>query len=65
MTIEAYIVIATFVFLIIAFLLEGVAAQPELNQPDGVHPTAEGYTVVAQNVWRTLEPILKKISGPH
>ena len=48
---------------LIPFLLEGVAAQPDLNQPDGVHPTAEGYTLVTQNVWRTLEPILKKLSG--
>jgi len=48
---------------LIPFLLDGVAAQPGLNQPDGVHPTAEGYTVVAQNVWRTLEPILQKLSG--
>jgi len=50
---------------LIPFFLDGVAAQPGLNQPDGVHPTAEGYTVVAQNVWRTLEPILKKLSGTH
>jgi acyl-CoA thioesterase I len=48
---------------LIPFLLEGVAAQPGLNQRDGVHPTAEGYTLVAQNVWHTLEPILKQLSG--
>ena len=46
---------------LIPFLLEGVAAQPGLNQGDGVHPTAEGYTIVAQNVWHTLEPILNKM----
>jgi len=50
---------------LIPFFLDGVAAQPGLNQPDGVHPTAEGYTVVAQNVWHTLEPILKKLSVSH
>ncbi|MEO8328251.1 MAG: arylesterase [Nitrospirota bacterium] len=44
---------------LIPFLLEGVAAQPGLNQADGVHPTAEGYTIVAQNVFDTLEPLLK------
>ncbi|WP_342349540.1 arylesterase [uncultured Nitrospira sp.] len=44
---------------LIPFLLEGVAAQPGLNQADGVHPTAKGYIIVAQNVFRTLEPILK------
>lgn len=47
---------------LIPFLLEGVAAQPGLNQADGVHPTAEGYTIVAQNVFQTLEPLL--ITGP-
>ncbi|MEO7863160.1 MAG: arylesterase [Nitrospirales bacterium] len=44
---------------LIPFLLEGVAAQPGLNQEDGVHPTAEGYTIVAQNVFDTLEPLFK------
>lgn len=44
---------------LIPFLLEGVAAQPGLNQTDGIHPTAEGYTLVAQNVLHTLEPLLK------
>ena len=47
---------------LIPFLLEGVAAQPGLNQADGIHPTAEGYTFVVQNVWRTLEPILTRLS---
>lgn len=47
---------------LIPFLLEGVAAQPGLNQADGIHPTGEGYTVVAQNVFRTLMPLLK--TGP-
>jgi acyl-CoA thioesterase-1 len=50
---------------LIPFLLEGVAAQPGLNQTDGIHPTAEGYTIVAQNVWNALEPILKKLPGLH
>jgi acyl-CoA thioesterase-1 len=47
---------------LIPFFLEGVAAQPGLNQSDGVHPTVEGYTIVAKNVWRTLNPILKQLS---
>jgi acyl-CoA thioesterase-1 len=47
---------------LIPFFLEGVAAQPGLNQVDGVHPTGEGYTIVTQNVWHTLEPILKELS---
>ena len=41
------------------FLLEGVAGNPELNQPDGIHPTAVGQTIVANNVWRVLQPLLQ------
>jgi acyl-CoA thioesterase-1 len=32
------------------FMLEGVAGVPLLNQPDGIHPTAEGYRIVAQKM---------------
>ncbi len=46
---------------LIPFLLEGVAGVPELNQPDGNHPTAEGQSIVADNVWRVLEPLLREI----
>lgn len=45
---------------LIPFLLEGVAGDPELNQNDGIHPTAEGYEIVADNVWEVLKPIVKK-----
>lgn len=43
---------------LIPFLLEGVAGDPELNQQDGIHPTAEGYEIVAENVWQVLGPVL-------
>lgn len=43
---------------LIPFLLEGVGGVPRLNQPDGIHPTAEGHKIVAETVWRTLEPLL-------
>ena len=43
---------------LIPFLLEGVAGVPELNQPDGNHPTAEGQEIVAGNVCKVLEPVL-------
>ena len=43
---------------LVPFLLEGVAGDPRLNQPDGIHPTAEGQKVVAENVWRVLRPVL-------
>lgn len=48
---------------LIPFLLEGVAGVPRLNQPDGIHPTAEGHRIVADTVWRTLEPILRSGDG--
>ncbi len=44
---------------LIPFLLEGVAAKPELNQADGMHPTAAGYHIVADTVMTALEPLLK------
>ncbi|HEY7922267.1 MAG TPA: arylesterase, partial [Vicinamibacteria bacterium] len=31
---------------------------PKLNQPDGIHPTAEGERRVALNVWKVLRPLL-------
>ncbi|CAM2926141.1 arylesterase [Rariglobus hedericola] len=43
---------------LIPFLLEGVGGMPELNLPDGVHPTAAGHKIVAETVWKTLKPLL-------
>ncbi len=43
---------------LIPFLLDGVAGNPELNLPDGIHPTPEGHRIVANNVWEVLEPII-------
>ena len=45
---------------LIPFLLEGVGGHAELNQPDMIHPTAAGQQLVADLVWRSLEPILRK-----
>ena len=45
---------------LIPFLLEGVAGDPELNQQDGIHPTAQGYKIVRENVWNVLEGMLKE-----
>jgi acyl-CoA thioesterase-1 len=42
------------------FLLEGVAGRQDLNQPDGIHPTADGARIVADHVWPLLEPLLTK-----
>ncbi len=40
---------------LIPFLLEGVAGQPKLNLPDGLHPNPEGYAIVTKNVLKYLE----------
>ena len=45
---------------LIPFLLEGVGARPELNQPDLIHPNAAGHRRVAENVW----PMLKRMIEP-
>ena len=47
---------------LVPFLLEGVAGIPALNQPDGIHPTAEGARMVADNVWTALKPVLESDS---
>ena len=46
---------------LIPFFLESVGGNPELNQWDRVHPNAAGQRVLAENVWRVLEPMLRKL----
>lgn len=48
---------------LIPHLLEGVGGNPDLNQPDLIHPTAAGHRKVAELVWEVLRPILEK-RGP-
>jgi acyl-CoA thioesterase-1 len=45
---------------LIPFLLEGVGGNRELNQQDLIHPSAAGHRIIAELVWRTLEPILRQ-----
>jgi len=42
------------------FILEDVAGHEELNQADGIHPTAEGHRIIADNLWPELKSIMKK-----
>jgi acyl-CoA thioesterase I len=46
---------------LVPFLLEGVAGIDRLNQRDGIHPTAEGDRMVADTVWKVLQPV---VQGP-
>lgn len=43
---------------LIPFLLEGVAGNPELNLPDGIHPTEEGHKIVMETVWPYIEKLI-------
>ncbi len=49
---------------LIPFLLEGVAADPELNLPDGIHPNARGAAIVSQTVFEALRPLLEAAKEP-
>ncbi|RLJ79626.1 acyl-CoA thioesterase-1 [Pedobacter alluvionis] len=43
---------------LIPFLLDKVGGVPELNQADGIHPTADGDKILAENVWVVLKGLL-------
>ena len=43
---------------LVPFFLQGVAGIRHLNMKDGVHPTAEGYKIIADKVWPVLKPLL-------
>ena len=45
---------------LVPYLLDGVAGDPSLNLPDGIHPNASGHKILAENVWRVLEPIARE-----
>jgi acyl-CoA thioesterase I len=47
---------------LIPFLLGGVAGDRKLNQADGVHPNNAGERIVADNVWKSLRPILDSVA---
>ena len=44
-------------------LLAGVAGDPTLNLPDRVHPNAAGHRILAENVWRILEPVAREVAS--
>ncbi|MSU65652.1 MAG: arylesterase [Opitutus sp.] len=43
---------------LIPFLLEHVGGRADLNQPDRIHPTAEGHAIIGETVWKALRPLL-------
>jgi acyl-CoA thioesterase-1 len=58
---------------LVPYLLESVGGNPTLNLPDRIHPNAAGHRILAENVWRVLEPVAREITavipsiseGPH
>ena len=46
------------------FFLDGVAARRELNQNDGIHPTAEGVNVIVERILPTVERFLDSLKRP-
>jgi acyl-CoA thioesterase I len=48
---------------LVPFVLEGVGGVRKLNQSDVIHPTPEGHKLVAANVWKVLQPIMKSLNA--
>jgi acyl-CoA thioesterase-1 len=48
---------------VVPYLLDGVTGDPSLNLPDGIHPNAAGQRILAENVWRVLEPIARETAA--
>lgn len=44
---------------LVPFMLENVAARPELIQQDGLHPNAQGQPIILENIWPHLKSLLK------
>ncbi|MEP0710312.1 MAG: arylesterase [Algoriphagus sp.] len=47
---------------LIPFLLENVGGIPELNLPDGIHPTEEGHQIVFETIWPYIEQKINELS---
>lgn len=45
---------------LVPFMLENIAAKPELIQQDGLHPNALGQPIILNNIWPHLKPLLNK-----
>lgn len=51
--------------LLYPFFLEGVAADPALNQPDGLHPTTEGVAIIVENILPHVEELIARVKAPR
>src|SRR5438132_1495983 len=48
---------------LVPYLLRRVAGDPSLNLSDGIHPNAAGQKIVAETVWRVLEPVAREVAS--
>ena len=48
---------------LVPYLLLGVGGDPALNLPDRIHPNAAGQKILADNVWRALEPVARRVAN--
>lgn len=48
---------------LVPFLLDGVAGIESLNQADGIHPNPAGARILADTVWRALEPVVRELEA--
>jgi len=46
---------------LVPFLIDGIPQQPELMQPDGIHPRAAAQHMIIENVWPSLLTIIEKV----
>lgn len=49
--------------MLLPFLLDGVAGDARLNQADGIHPNIEGSKIVANTMWKALEPVFSTLAS--
>ena len=47
---------------LVPYLLQNVAGDPSLNLSDGIHPNAAGQKILAETVWRVLEPLAREVA---
>jgi acyl-CoA thioesterase I len=43
---------------LVPFYLEGVAGKKQLNLPDELHPSSEGYKIIAERIWPVIRALL-------
>ena len=49
---------------LVPYLLQSVAGDPSMNLSDGIHPNAAGQKILAETVWRVLEPVAREVVTP-